>query len=273
MSVPEYEVYAIKYGHIPERRSGENFIHGDSHDVPMPIDFYVWAIKGPGEAIIVDTGFDPAVAAKRNRQLLRSPAIGLDALGIDARRVREVILTHLHYDHAGNHELFPQARYHVQEKEMSYCTGRCMCHPHLRAAYEATDIAQLVHRTFEGRVVFSSGEEEKAPGISVHHIGGHTMGLQVVRVHTRRGWVVLASDAAHYYANIETGRPFPIAANVAEMLDGYDKIRLLANSPAHIIPGHDPLVLARYPAARPGLEGIVARVDLDPGPEFSTQSP
>jgi glyoxylase-like metal-dependent hydrolase (beta-lactamase superfamily II) len=90
------------------------------------------------------------------------------------------------------------------------------------------------------------------------------MGLQVVRVNTRRGWVVLASDATHYYANIESGRPFPIAFNVAEMLEGYETIRRLASSPAHIIPGHDPLVLARYPAARPGLEGIAARVDLEP---------
>jgi len=264
MSVPNYEIYAIKYGHIPERRSSENFIHGDQHDHPMPIDFFVWAIVGPNLTYVVDTGFDPRIAAKRSRVLLRSPAEGLRSLGIDAHAIRNVILTHLHYDHAGNHDLFPQARYHIQEKEMIYCTGPCMCHAHLRGAYEADDVAHLVRRVFEGRVVFSSGEEEKAPGLSVHHIGGHTMGLQVVRVHTRRGWVVLASDATHYYANIESGRPFPIASNVMEMLDGYDKIRRLATSTAHVIPGHDPLVLKRYPAARTGLEGFVARVDLDP---------
>jgi len=267
MDTPLYEIYAVKYGHIPERRSAENFIHGDSHDRSMPIDFYIWAIVGAGRTFIVDTGFDPTVAAKRNRQLLRSPAAGLQALGVDAHAVRDVILTHLHYDHAGNHELFPQARYHVQEKEMIYCTGRCMCHDYLRAAYEPSDVARLVTRVFEGRVVFTDGEEQKAPGLSVHHIGGHTMGLQVVRVNTRRGWVVLASDAAHYYANIESGRPFPIVFNAAEMLVGFETVRRLASSAAHIIPGHDPLVLARYPAGRPGLEGIVARVDLEPFPE------
>jgi glyoxylase-like metal-dependent hydrolase (beta-lactamase superfamily II) len=186
------------------------------------------------------------------------------ALGIDAHAVRDVILTHLHYDHAGNHDLFPQARYHVQEKEMAYCTGHCMCHPHMRLAYEADDVARLVHRVFEGRVVFTAGTEQKAPGITVHHIGGHTMGLQVVRVNTRRGWVVLASDATHYYANMELGSPFPIAFNVAEMLDGFATIRELASSDAHVIPGHDPLVLARYPVARPGLEGVAARLDLEP---------
>ena len=90
------------------------------------------------------------------------------------------------------------------------------------------------------------------------------MGLQVVRVATKRGWVVLASDASHLYANMEQGRPFPIVYNVADMLEGHATLRRLASSPQHIIPGHDPLVLNRYPAARPGLEGVVVRVDVDP---------
>ena len=90
------------------------------------------------------------------------------------------------------------------------------------------------------------------------------MGLQVVRVRTRRGWVVVASDASHFYANMEQGRPYPILFNVGEMLEGFNTVRKLAKSPRHVIPGHDPLVLARYPAAKPGLEGIVARLDVDP---------
>ena len=90
------------------------------------------------------------------------------------------------------------------------------------------------------------------------------MGLQVVRVRTRRGWVVVASDASHFYANMEQGRPYPILFNVGEMLEGFKTVRKLAESPRHVIPGHDPLVLTRYPAAKPGLEGIVARLDVDP---------
>ena len=89
------------------------------------------------------------------------------------------------------------------------------------------------------------------------------MGLQVVRVRTRRGWVVLASDASHFYENMEQGRPFPIAYNVADTLDGYGMLRRLADTPAHIVPGHDPLVLNRYPATKPGLAGV-ARLDADP---------
>jgi glyoxylase-like metal-dependent hydrolase (beta-lactamase superfamily II) len=49
--------------------------------------------------------------------------------------------------------------------------------------------------------------------------------------------------------------------SVADMVDGYRRLRALAESPAHVIPGHDPLVLQRYPAPAKALEGVVARLD------------
>lgn len=259
-----WEVYAIRYAHHGDRRASENFIGGDPHDGPMPLDYYVWAIVGAERSFVVDTGFDEAMARRRKRQLLRSPADGLKLIGLDPARVEDVIVTHMHYDHAGNHAMFPNAAYHVQDREMQYCTGRCMCHPAMRGAFEAEDVAAMVRKLFEGRVRFHDGSEELAPGVSVHRIGGHTMGLQVVRVRTRRGWVVLASDASHLYANMEEGRPFPIVHNLADMLEGYETLRRLASSPAHIVPGHDPLVLRRYPAKKPGLEEIAVRLDADP---------
>ncbi|MCA8930776.1 MAG: N-acyl homoserine lactonase family protein, partial [Alphaproteobacteria bacterium] len=97
---------------------------------------------------------------------------------------------------------------------------------------------------------------------SVHWVGGHSKGLQVVRVRTRRGWVVLASDASHYYANFQQHRPFAIVVDVDDMLNGHETMVGLASSAAHIVPGHDPLVLERYPSAGKG-EGIV-RLDADP---------
>ena len=108
---------------------------------------------------------------------------------------------------------------------------------------------------------FHAGDAQLFPGISLHLIGGHTMGLQVVRVATRRGWLVIASDASHFYANMEEVRPFPIVYSVADMVQGYDRLRALADSRAHIIPGHDPLVLERYPAPSAALQRIVARLD------------
>jgi glyoxylase-like metal-dependent hydrolase (beta-lactamase superfamily II) len=175
--------------------------------------------------------------------------------------VKEVVITHLHYDHVGNFDLFPAATLHLQDLEMRYATGRYMCSECFRGAFEAEDVAGMVRRVYEGRVRFHDGDAELHPGISLHLLGGHTMGLQVVRVATRRGSLVLASDASHFYANMEETRPFPIVYSVADMVDGYRKLRALADSPAHLIPGHDPMVMERYPAPSKALEGIVVRLD------------
>jgi glyoxylase-like metal-dependent hydrolase (beta-lactamase superfamily II) len=263
VSTPRYEVFALKYAHHA-RRSRENFLGGDEHDVPMPLDYFVWLIRGEGREIVVDTGFSAAMAAKRKRDHLRCPAVGLTLLGCDARAVRDVVITHLHYDHAGNFDLFPGATLHLQDREMQYATGRYMCHECFRGAFEVEDVVGMVRRVYAGRVRFHDGDGEIAPGVSVHWIGGHTMGLQVVRVATARGWVVLASDASHFYANFEQVRPFPIVYNVADMVDGYARLRALADSPAHIVPGHDPLVFDRYPAVAKALEGIAVRLDVAP---------
>jgi hypothetical protein len=130
-----------------------------------------------------------------------------------------------------------------------------------RGAYEVEDVVGMVRSVYGGRVRFHDGDAEIAPGVSLHLIGGHTMGLQAVRVATRRGYVVLASDASHFYANMEQARPFPIVYSVGDMVQGYRRLLALADSPGHIIPGHDPLVLERYPAPDAPLEGIVARLD------------
>jgi glyoxylase-like metal-dependent hydrolase (beta-lactamase superfamily II) len=103
-----------------------------------------------------------------------------------------------------------------------------------------------------------------APGLTLHFAPGHTAGLQIVRVHTQRGYVVLASDASHYYENIRTNRPFIAAVDISAMLDAFRKVERLAGSPHHIIPGHDPLVMQQYPAASPSLQDIVVRLDVNP---------
>jgi glyoxylase-like metal-dependent hydrolase (beta-lactamase superfamily II) len=262
-SEPLYEIYAIHYGHH-DRPSSENFIGGDPHEVVQPLDYFVWAIVGPGGPFVVDTGWDPPMGEKRKRTLVRPIAEGLKAIDIDPGNVENVIVSHLHYDHTGNYDLFPRARYHLQDLEMAYATGRHMCHAQLRMPFEEEDVVAMVRKLFAGRVTFHDGADEIAPGITVHHIGGHSKGLQCVRVATRRGPVVIASDTTHLYAHFEEGRVFPTTYHIGEVLEGYATLQRLAHSPRHIIPGHDPLVLARYPAARPGLEGWVVRLDADP---------
>jgi glyoxylase-like metal-dependent hydrolase (beta-lactamase superfamily II) len=261
--LPEYEIFAIRYA-TREARRADHFIGGDPHDGPMPMDYFTWLITGNGRRIVVDTGFTEEVARERKRQFLRCPVATLPRLGVAPEAVEDVVLTHLHYDHVGNFHKFPVARFHLQEREMQFATGRHMRYAKFGHSFEVEDVVGMVRLNFKGRVELHRGDLELAPGISLHLTGGHTDGLQIVRVHTRRGWVVLASDASHYYEHIETNRLFTTAFHLGDMLDAYRKVERLAASPRHIIPGHDPLVMRRYPPAAPELEGIAVRLDVEP---------
>jgi glyoxylase-like metal-dependent hydrolase (beta-lactamase superfamily II) len=255
----QFEIYAVRYA-TREARIGEHFYGGDPHDTPMPMDYFVWAAVSDEHTMVIDTGFTAEVAAKRGREYLRCPTEGLEQVGIDHERVSYVILTHLHYDHVGNLEMFPRATFVLQEAELAFWTGRYAGRKHFRSTVEVKDVVSLVRKNFEGRLRFVDGDDEIVPGIEVYRTGGHSAGLQVVRVKTDRGNVVLASDATHFYANIEEDRPFSIVTDLSQMYRAFDRVRSLADSPAHVVPGHDTLVMERFPAARKGLEGIVVRI-------------
>jgi len=263
MSDDIHEIYAVRYAHHP-RKAADNYIGGDPHDIIQPLDYFVYAIKGPKETIIVDTGFNPVVGKARGRTVVTPVRDGLKALGVDPDTVSNVIISHMHYDHCGNADLFPKACYHVQDKEMEYATGRCMCHKQLRHSYEENYVVSMLRKVYAGRVQFHDGVDEIVPGVTVHHIGGHAKGLQSVRVKTKRGYVVLAADAVHLYPHLDEARIFPTTYNLGEVLEGYQTLKRLATSRRHIVPGHDPYVMKEYPAARPDLDGWVVRLDVDP---------
>lgn len=263
MTLPNYEIYAIKYAWRDAKRT-VHFVGGDPHDAPMPMDYFVWLVRNNDRTVVIDTGFTQSMAEQRKRVFLRQPADGLALLGVKAAEVKNVVITHLHYDHVGTFQDFPAAQFHLQDAEMAYATGRHMRHRQFNHGYEVEEVIGMVRLVYKDRVTFYRGDAELAPGISLHHIGGHTAGLQCVRVHTARGWVVVASDTSHYYEHFEKGRVFTTTFHLGDTLDGYARLRQLADSEKHIVPGHDPLVMQRYPAASKELEGIAVRLDAVP---------
>lgn len=258
----QWEVYALRYGCHAERRGAENMLgRPDLHDTPMPLDYYVWLLRADGRDIVVDTGFSPNAPLDRGRRILTPVDAMLRRMSCDAATVQDVVITHLHYDHAGNLPLFPAARFHLQEREMHFATGRHMCAGCIRYAFDVEDVVAMVRAVYADRVEFHDGDATIAPGVSVHRVGGHTDGLQMVRVDTARGPVVLASDASHFYANMTEGTPFPIVFNMGDMAAGWNAARRLAGDPARVVPGHDPAVRARYPAV-PGTGGEVVMLHI-----------
>lgn len=260
---PIYELYAIRYATRGGQRR-DHFMGGDPHEGPMPMDYYLWVAVGPERTFVIDAGFTEEVARQRGRTFIRCPVDALSLLGVNPDAVEDVILSHLHYDHVGNFHRFPKARFHLQEPELHYAVGRYMQYPRMSHAFEVEDVCGIVRLNYAQRVVFYNGSADLAPGIRLHAAGGHSAGLQFVTVNTRRGTVVVASDVSHFYENLDRMRPFPTAFHVGEMFEGFDKLVAAAPTRDHIIPGHDPLVMKRYPAPSPELEGIAVRLDVAP---------
>ncbi|HJU30518.1 MAG TPA: N-acyl homoserine lactonase family protein [Hyphomicrobiaceae bacterium] len=262
MTTETYEILAIKYGGYDSRRRADSFLMADDHDAPHPITYYVWLVRNANRTVLVDCGFEASEAAKRGRKVDRTPAAALETLGVPASRVDQLIVTHLHFDHAGTLSDFPGARFHIQAAEMAYATGPCMCHAYLRFPFTGDHVCEMVRQVYSGRVMFHDGDGEVAPGITVHKIGGHSRGLQCVRVMTAGGPVVLASDSSHFYENFEQGKVFPLTIDIENVLNGYTRLTELAGSPLRVVPGHDPLVLQRYPALNSQTQGIAHRLDV-----------
>ncbi|EJJ29489.1 N-acyl homoserine lactonase family protein [Rhizobium sp. CF142] len=244
----QYHVYALCYAHNGNRRVHDAFLMPqDLHDGPMPIDYSIWIVENRHRRFIVDLGFDPASAQRRNRKLAHHPVEALERIGVQCDEVSDIVITHLHCDHAGNMERFSNATIHVQDAEVAFVASRCMCEDHLRFPYELDHVLNVMRKNFAKQLAFHDGDGPLFPGVTLHKLAGHTAGLQGVRVNTPRGPVLLASDATHYFPNAFNLKPHPITLDVASMIASYRTIMSLVPGPEFVIPGHDPKVRDIYP--------------------------
>jgi glyoxylase-like metal-dependent hydrolase (beta-lactamase superfamily II) len=244
-----YQIFALRYGTVLKRRVHENFMIRDMHDGPMPLDLFVWVIRNAHRTILVDTGFGFRIARERNFQLEIDPVEGLTRIGLPPDSIENIIITHLHFDHAGNIGKFGKARFHIQDAEVDFATGRCMCDRALRRPFEVDDIVDLVRSVYAGRVTFHDGYGAPFPGVTLHALPGHSKGMQAVKVNTERGPVVLASDVSHYYANFLKRAPFALTIDAMATMRSYSALMELAgNDVERIIPGHDPRTCGLYPS-------------------------
>lgn len=256
-----HEVYAVKFAEVDHGAMAQYFLNPPAScvDTPGHLDFMFWVIRSGAGDVVVDTGFTERVARRRGRPHFREPSAALRLLGIDPARVPHVVLTHFHFDHCGDLAPFDTAQVHVQAAEMAFWTSPIAARGEFRRLVEPADLAALVRLNLDGRLVQADGDREVVPGVSVHHVGGHTPGMQVVSVATARGTVVLASDASHLFDHIGEDAPAKFVTDLPQMYRAFDRIRELAGGPDLIVPGHDARVFARHPAVD-GLAGIAVRI-------------
>lgn len=254
---PVYEVYAVRYGILPDFPV-RGLVEGADSARRMDLSLMVWLLRGSdGRNVLVDAGFyrDSLVERWKPRQLVL-PSIAIARLGLLAADVTDVILTHMHWDHADGADLFPNARVWVQRAEWEYYADG----PGATGSTGVTrqDVAALRALQAAGRLELVDGDDvEILPGITVYTGGRHTWASQYVGVRTAAGTAILASDNLYLYENLERGVPIAQTLDRESNLRAQERMRRLATSPDLIVPGHDPAVFVRFP--RPG--GGVARID------------
>jgi glyoxylase-like metal-dependent hydrolase (beta-lactamase superfamily II) len=251
-----HEIYAVKFAQNETGVRGHYFLGPDAepHDKHMRLDYFTWVIRSPGQDIVMDAGFTAATNRTRGRNHFEDPSRALARLGVDPARVPYVILSHLHYDHCGDLDPFGSARFVVQADEVAFWTGPYGRRPEFARNVEVADILRVVRLNFEGRMLMVDGVREIVDGVWVHKVGGHTPGMQVTLVRTAAGIVVLASDASHFFENVECDRPFAVHTDLVQMYRTFDSMRELATS-GLVVAGHDPGLFQRFPA----VDGLAQR--------------
>jgi glyoxylase-like metal-dependent hydrolase (beta-lactamase superfamily II) len=246
-----FAVYAVQFA----RRTGVRAQHLAGHDErsaePHDTSYYVWLALSSTVTVLVDAGIDPATPLSiTGFEFRECPIAVLQSVGIHTGDVDHLVLTHLHYDHTGCTHHFGAARLVIQRAELDYWNGPAAAR-NKREAWlcNSADVDHLRRPETAGRLDLIDGDHEVAPGISAHLVGGHTAGLQVVRVRTPSNPVVIASDACHFYENLVEDRPSPIVHSTPDVYAAFDRIRELAGPEGVVLPGHDPAVMTRFEAA------------------------
>ena len=256
-SKPAYEIYAIRYATISDFPVAE-LVKGADPSRKLDIAMMVWLVRGNGRNILVDSGFYHERFFKdwQVKDFIK-PSDALARIGVKPEEVTDVIITHMHWDHADGMDLFPKARIWVQKDELQYYAGEAWQSKDTHGGIDPEDVLTLVKLNTDGRVGLVNGDaQEILPGVTCYIGGKHTYQSQYVGVQTSAGTVVLASDNMYLYENLEKHVPIAATLDGDSNLRAQDRMRQIAARPEFIIPGHDPALFAKFPNPVPGVARI-----------------
>ncbi|HTP31137.1 MAG TPA: N-acyl homoserine lactonase family protein [Candidatus Acidoferrales bacterium] len=252
---PQYEVYAVRYATIPDF-AVSGLVAGAEPSRKMDIAMMVWLVRGGGKNILVDSGFYREQFFKQWKvtDFVR-PDEAVRRAGVKPEQITDVIVTHMHWDHADGMDLFPNARIWLQKEELEYYAGSAWQSPRTHGGIDPDDVMAAVRLNMQGKVGLVNGDgQEILPGITCYTGGKHTYASQFVSVNTAGGTVVLASDNMYLWENLEKHVPIAQTLDPASNLRAQDRMKEMAGDAKRIVPGHDPAVMTRYKQV---VEGVV----------------
>lgn len=254
---PQYEVYAIRYATLPDFPVSA-LVQGADRTRKLDIAMIVWLVKGNGHIILVDSGFyrDQFLKSWKVKDFVK-PSEAVAQLGIKPEDVTDLVITHMHWDHADGMDLFPRARVWIQKDEYTYYTGEAWQKKDTHGGIDKDDVIAAVKTNLDGRLTLVNGDaQEILPGITCYTGGKHTWQSQYIGVSSREGTVILASDNMYLYENLDKHLPIAQTLDAQSNLRAQDRMRKLAARPNLIIPGHDPAEFERFPRAGTGVVRI-----------------
>jgi glyoxylase-like metal-dependent hydrolase (beta-lactamase superfamily II) len=245
-----YEVYGLKLADRDGVESTMVLAHTDCGK-PVRVSYYMWCIKNADSLVVVDTGMSDEEIRKRTLFNVESPENQLGKIGVDPKDVKTLVVTHLHGDHFSAFDLYPNATFYIQRKDIEFFAGANVKNKAL--IFAVSNIAEVVRLNYSGRVRPVDCDEEIAPGLSLVLVGAHTPGSQIVAVETSKGTAVICGDLVDLYRNIEENIHGGLTFDVLQCYTAFEKVKRLASSPDLIIPGHDPLIMERFPKVADGV--------------------
>ena len=256
--VVQYEVYAVRFATLPGCPV-HFLVQGADDKRKIDLTMTFWVIKGGGKIILLDSGYyRDTVRKDYPASDFISPAKVITELKIKPEDVTDVVISHIHNDHADGVDLFPKAKVWMQREEYDHYVGDALrTGKHVEGA-DPVDVTALAQINKSGRLDFVNGDSQEIfPGITCYIGGKHTWQSQYLGVQTRRGTVVLASDNVYLFENIEKHAAITSTLDAKSNLAAQDRMKTLSASPDLIIPGHDPKVFSRFPKVSPH----VVRID------------
>jgi len=251
----QYEIYALWLGE--KTADTTRFMYLTNAGRQTTIYYYLWLIRSREESILVDTGFSPEAAERRDLDNYTHPLERLAQLRVNPISIQTIIISHLHWDHFATPEFFPQATFYLQEREAQFFAGSFARYRAFNEFIDPESVSKMISLNYQGRFRFLDGAQEIVPGLRLHLTGGHTPGHQIVEVNTAKGKAILGIDACHLYRNLEEMVPGGVIVDLREMILGLEKVKALASVPEFAFPGHDPLLMKRYPKVGEGIVRLV----------------